>query len=50
MDLYLKGKTAPNPGLIDTGNIRRFFPADERKEFAGSEIPLGNFGQRQDRP
>jgi 3-oxoacyl-[acyl-carrier protein] reductase len=36
------------PGLIDTGNIRRFFNADERKEFAGREIPLGDFGQPED--
>lgn len=36
------------PGLIDTGNIRRFFSGDERREFAGREIPLGDFGEPQD--
>lgn len=36
------------PGLIDTENIRRFFPGDERKKFAESEIPLGDFGEPQD--
>lgn len=36
------------PGLIDTENIRRFFSAAKRKEFAGNEIPLGDFGQPQD--
>lgn len=36
------------PGLIDTNNIRRFFPGDERRKFAESEIPLGDFGQPED--
>lgn len=36
------------PGLIDTANIRPFFPGDERKKFAASEIPLGDFGEPQD--
>lgn len=36
------------PGLIDTGNIRRFFSAEERKSFASQEIPLGDFGEPQD--
>ena len=36
------------PGLIDTENIRSFFPGDERKKFAECEIPLGDFGEPQD--
>lgn len=36
------------PGLIDTENIRRFFPGDERKKFAEREISLGDFGAPQD--
>lgn len=36
------------PGLIDTENIRRFFPGDERRQFAEKEIPLGDFGEPQD--
>lgn len=36
------------PGLIDTENIRRFFTDDDRRKFAGKEIPLGDFGQPQD--
>lgn len=36
------------PGLIDTNNIRRFFPGDERRKFAEREIPLGDFGEPQD--
>jgi 3-oxoacyl-[acyl-carrier protein] reductase len=36
------------PGLIDTDNIRRFFPGDERRKFAEREIPLGDFGEPQD--
>lgn len=36
------------PGLIDTENIRRFFPGDERRVFAEREIPLGDFGEPQD--
>jgi 3-oxoacyl-[acyl-carrier protein] reductase len=36
------------PGLIDTENIRRFFPGEVRQQFAQSEIPLGDFGEPQD--
>lgn len=36
------------PGLIDTENIRPFFPDNERKQFAEREIPLGDFGEPQD--
>lgn len=36
------------PGLIDTENIRSFFPDNERKQFAEREIPLGDFGEPQD--
>ncbi|RPD39561.1 SDR family NAD(P)-dependent oxidoreductase [Chitinophaga barathri] len=36
------------PGLIDTENIRPFFTAPERREFAAREIPLGDFGEPQD--
>jgi len=36
------------PGLIDTENIRRFFNAEERKKFAETEIPLGDFGEPED--
>lgn len=36
------------PGLIDTDNIRPFFPGDERRKFAEREIPLGDFGEPQD--
>ncbi|PSL44276.1 3-oxoacyl-[acyl-carrier protein] reductase [Chitinophaga niastensis] len=36
------------PGLIDTENVRRFFPGDERRKFAEHEIPLGDFGEPQD--
>lgn len=36
------------PGLIDTANIRPLFPGNERKAFAGREIPLGDFGTPQD--
>jgi 3-oxoacyl-[acyl-carrier protein] reductase len=36
------------PGLIDTENIRRFFPGNERSNFATREIPLGDFGEPQD--
>lgn len=36
------------PGLIDTDNIRRFFPGEERQLFAEREIPLGDFGEPQD--
>jgi 3-oxoacyl-[acyl-carrier protein] reductase len=36
------------PGLIDTENIRRFFPGEERRIFAAREIVLGDFGEPQD--
>lgn len=36
------------PGLIDTENIRPYFPGDERRKFAEREIPLGDFGEPQD--
>lgn len=36
------------PGLIDTENIRPFFPGEERRKFAAREIPLGDFGAPQD--
>ncbi|GAA0547948.1 SDR family NAD(P)-dependent oxidoreductase [Chitinophaga japonensis] len=36
------------PGLIDTENIRPFFPGEERRKFAEREIPLGDFGEPQD--
>jgi 3-oxoacyl-[acyl-carrier protein] reductase len=36
------------PGLIDTGNIRRFFTAEERRDFAAHEIPMGGFGEPED--
>ncbi|NLR58258.1 SDR family oxidoreductase [Chitinophaga polysaccharea] len=36
------------PGLIDTNNTRRFFPDEGRAEFAGKEIPLGDFGEPED--
>ncbi|KAA2244444.1 SDR family oxidoreductase [Chitinophaga agrisoli] len=36
------------PGLIDTENIRRFFPGEKRRQFAEQEIPLGDFGEPQD--
>lgn len=36
------------PGLIDTENIRRFFPGEEGNEYARQEIPLGSFGEPQD--
>ncbi|MHA4807378.1 SDR family NAD(P)-dependent oxidoreductase [Flavitalea flava] len=36
------------PGLIDTENIRPYFPGEERRKFAESEIPLGDFGDPQD--
>jgi len=36
------------PGLIDTENIRPYFPGEERKKFAEQEIPLGDFGTPQD--
>jgi 3-oxoacyl-[acyl-carrier protein] reductase len=36
------------PGLIDTNNIRPYFPEAERKRFIDAEIPLGDFGTPQD--
>jgi 3-oxoacyl-[acyl-carrier protein] reductase len=36
------------PGLIDTANVRRLFTAEERRQFAEREIPLGDFGEPQD--
>jgi len=36
------------PGLIDTGNIRPYFDAEQRAAFAEAEIPLGDFGRVQD--
>lgn len=36
------------PGLIDTAQIRRLFPGDERRKFAEREIALGDFGEDQD--
>lgn len=36
------------PGLIDTENTRGIFTAAERKDYAGREIPLGDFGEPQD--
>lgn len=36
------------PGLIDTNNIRSYFPGDERQKFAAQEIPLGDFGEPED--
>lgn len=36
------------PGLIDTDNIRPYFPGDEARKYAESEIPLQHFGAVQD--
>ena len=36
------------PGLLDTAQIRRLFPGDERQKFAEREIALGDFGEAQD--
>jgi len=36
------------PGLIDTAQIRRLYPGDERQKFAQREIALRDFGQPQD--
>ncbi|NII83925.1 MULTISPECIES: SDR family NAD(P)-dependent oxidoreductase [unclassified Pedobacter] len=36
------------PGLIDTENIRPYFPGDERRKYAEREIPLQDFGEVQD--
>jgi 3-oxoacyl-[acyl-carrier protein] reductase len=36
------------PGLIDTAQIRRLYPGDERAKFASREIALRDFGQPED--
>ncbi|MBO9151619.1 SDR family NAD(P)-dependent oxidoreductase [Chitinophaga sp. GCM10012297] len=36
------------PGLIDTANTQRIFTAEERRQFAQNNIPLGDFGQPED--
>jgi 3-oxoacyl-[acyl-carrier protein] reductase len=36
------------PGLIDTAQIRRLYPGEERKKFADREIALRDFGQPDD--
>ncbi|GBR63079.1 hypothetical protein GWA01_08280 [Gluconobacter wancherniae NBRC 103581] len=36
------------PGLIDTAQIRRLYPGDERRTFAEREIVLRDFGEPQD--
>ena len=36
------------PGLIDTENVRQLFSDEERRSFAGREIPLGDFGEPED--
>ncbi|CAH0156644.1 3-oxoacyl-[acyl-carrier protein] reductase [Pseudomonas frederiksbergensis] len=36
------------PGLIDTAQIRRLYPGEERKKFADREIALRDFGQPED--
>ncbi len=36
------------PGLIDTAQIRRLYPGDERQKFAQREIALRDFGKPQD--
>lgn len=36
------------PGLIDTAQIRRLYPGDERAKFANREIALRDFGQPED--
>lgn len=36
------------PGLIDTAQIRRLYPGDERRKFAEREIALRDFGEAQD--
>ena len=36
------------PGLIDTAQIRRLYPGEERKKFAEREIALRDFGQPED--
>jgi 3-oxoacyl-[acyl-carrier protein] reductase len=36
------------PGLIDTAQIRRLYPGEERAKFASREIALRDFGKPQD--
>ena len=36
------------PGLIDTAQIRRLYPGEERKKFAEREIALRDFGEPED--
>ncbi|TXN04888.1 SDR family oxidoreductase [Methylobacterium sp. WL64] len=36
------------PGLIDTAQIRRLYPGDERRKFAEREIALRDFGKPED--
>ncbi|MNR29829.1 Pyridoxal 4-dehydrogenase [compost metagenome] len=36
------------PGLIDTAQIRRMYPGEERKKFAEREIAMRDFGQPED--
>ncbi|WP_341850204.1 SDR family NAD(P)-dependent oxidoreductase [Sphingomonas natans] len=36
------------PGLIDTAQIRRLYPGEERTKFASREIALHEFGQPED--
>jgi len=36
------------PGLIDTAQIRRLYPGEERTKFASREIALRDFGQPED--
>ena len=36
------------PGLIDTAQIRRLYPGDERRKFAEREIAMRDFGKPQD--
>lgn len=36
------------PGLIDTAQIRRLYPGDERRKFAEREIALRDFGEPED--
>ncbi|MBV7531599.1 SDR family NAD(P)-dependent oxidoreductase [Chitinophaga sp. sic0106] len=52
----LAGELAPHgirvnslqPGIIDSAQIRRIFPGEERKKFAEREIPMGDFGEPED--
>ncbi|MBW1248743.1 SDR family oxidoreductase [Pseudomonas tolaasii] len=36
------------PGLIDTAQIRRLYPGEERKKFAEREIAMRDFGEPED--